>query len=88
MLDDCTIRIKRLQNGFTVTITDPAIVKSNDTRSSKSGECAPYKNPDVTYTFPDQEGAIEFIKENIGKAFPASEFDSTFDKAVKETKSK
>lgn len=87
MLNDCTIRIKRLQNGFTVSITDPEIVKANDKRSSaKGGDCAPWRDPEVTYTFPDQDAAVEFIRENIGKAFPPDEFNSTFDKAVKESK--
>jgi hypothetical protein len=83
MLSDCSIRISRLQNGYTVSITDPKIVKANDERP-KNGECAPWRDPNVTYTFSDVNKAVEFIKENVEKAFPADEFSSTFDKAAKD----
>jgi hypothetical protein len=84
MLSDCSIRISRLQNGYTVSITDPKIVKANDARDSKSDCCAPWRDPNVTYTFPDVNKAVEFIKENVEKAFPEDEFSSTFDQAAKE----
>ena len=86
MLSDCTIRIRRLQNGFTVGITDPAIVKANDERKTSNGECAPWRDSEVTYTFETSEEAVSFISENISKAFPQDEFSSTFDKAAKDTK--
>lgn len=85
MLNDCTVRIRRLQNGWTVSMTDPAIVKQNDMRSdAKDGCCAvAWKDPDVTYTFADAGKAMDFIRENIEKAFPVDEYTSTFDKAAK-----
>lgn len=83
MLSDCTIRINRLQNGWTVSITDPKIVEENDKRDSKGG-CSTWRDPSVTYTFDDINKGIDFIKENIEKAFPKDEFSSTFDKAAKE----
>lgn len=84
MLGDCNIRISRLQNGYTVSITDPKIVKANDERDSKDGCCSPWRDPNVTYTFSTIDQAIDFIKENVDKAFPEDEFSSTFDKAAKE----
>jgi hypothetical protein len=85
MLTDCNIRINRAQNGYSVSITDPEIVKANDARDSKSDGCAPWRSPDVTYVFATVEKAVDFIKENIEKAFPKDEFSSTFDKAAKES---
>ncbi len=92
---DCDIRIQRHQNGFTVRITDPAIVKANRERdkqrsSKSSGECCPsteWRDPQVSYAFTTRDEVSTFIKENIDKALPVDEFSSSFDAAVKETTS-
>lgn len=83
---DCNIRIGRTQNGFLVTITDPAIVKQNQERNntSKGDCCAPWQDPDVKYSFETKEAVATFISENIDKALPVDEYSSTFDKAAKE----
>jgi hypothetical protein len=85
MYNDCTIRIERLQNGFTVRVTDPKIVKQNDERN-KGGDscCAPWQDPEVKYAFTTKEEVIAFITENLDKALPVDEYSSTFDKAVKD----
>jgi hypothetical protein len=88
---DCDIRIQKQQNGYTVRITDPAIVKANRERdkTGKSDSCCPsseWRDPQVSYAFSKREEVIDFIVENIDKALPIDEFKSTFDKAVKETK--
>lgn len=80
MLGDCTIRINRAQNGYTISMTDPKIVAEND--KSKG----PWKDPNVTFICDDIDKGLQFIKENLDKAFPENEFDSTFDKAAKDLK--
>lgn len=87
MYGDCTIRIERTQNGFLVSMTDPEIVKKNDTRNTKDGCCAPWQDPNVKYSFEDKAGVITFITENIDKALPVDEYSSVFDKAAKDSKS-
>lgn len=84
---DCDIRIQRHQNGYTVRITDPAIVKANRERdkAAKGETCAPWRDSQVSYAFTTREEVSSFIKANIDKALPVDEFSSTFDKAAKET---
>lgn len=91
---DCDIRIQKHQNGYTVRITDPAIVAANKKRDeanrrSSKGECAPcepWRDPQVSYAFSNRDEVTAFIKANIDKALPVDEFSSTFDKAVKDSK--
>lgn len=83
MYSDCNIRIERLQNGYTVRITDPEIVKKNNKRNeSKDGCCTPWQDPQVTYTFDTKDKVAKFVIENIDKALPEDEYSSTFDKAA------
>lgn len=84
MYGDCNISIERTQNGFLVRITDPKIVKQNQTRDKSSDCCAPWQDPQVKYSFEDEKGVIKFITDNIDKALPVDEYSSTFDKAAKE----
>lgn len=92
MYNDCTIRIERLQNGYTVRVTDPKIIKKNEERRNKSSsadgccEVAPWQDPEVKYAFSKKEEVITFITENLDKVLPVDEYSSTFDKAVKENK--
>jgi hypothetical protein len=91
---DCDIRIQRHQNGYTVRITDPAIVKANKARDEErrkarngGGDCCPsseWRDPQVSYAFTTREEVSQFIKDNIDKALPVDEFSSSFDKAVKD----
>ena len=86
-MHDCNIRIERLQNGYTVRMTDPEIQKKNDERNSKTegcSPCAPWEDPEAKYAFSTKEEVITFITENIDKALPVDAFSSTFDKAAKE----
>jgi hypothetical protein len=89
---DCDIRIQRHQNGFTVRITDPKIVKANrerDKARSAKSDCCPateWRDPQVSYAFTTREEVSQFIKDNIDKALPVDEFSSSFDQAVKDTK--
>lgn len=80
MLGDCTIRINRAQNGFTISMTDPKIVAENDKPKSN------WRDPNVTFICSDLQKGLDFIRENIEKVFPETEYDTTFDKAAKELK--
>jgi hypothetical protein len=85
----CDISIQKHQNGYTVRITDPALVKSNrERKDSKSDGCcvSEWKDPQVSYAFTTRDEVTDFIKNNIDKALPVDEYSSTFDKAVKEAK--
>lgn len=83
---DCIIRIERLQNGYTLRVTDPAIKKANRERDmrAKAGTCAPWQDPEVSYAFTNSKDILEFLTTNIDKVLPKDEFSSTFDQAVKE----
>jgi hypothetical protein len=87
MYDDCNIRIKRLQNGYNVSMTDPEIVKQNKARDKGGDGCCStgWQDPDVSYAFSEKQEVIDFISKNIDKALPDDEFSSSFDKAAKET---
>lgn len=81
MSNDCTIRINRLANGYTVQMTDPKIVAENNKRDSKTGY-TPYRNPDVSFAFDDTKQVVKFISENLDKALPMDEYDTSFKKAL------
>jgi len=72
--------IERIRNGFEVTVTDPKIVKQNNTRD-KNGY-APYKDPQVEYGFKNVKEVLTFLEANLEKALPAESYSSTFDSAV------
>lgn len=86
-MHDYDINIKRMQNGYTVRITDPAIVKANAERDKAAkGDCVPWRDSQVSYAFTTSAEVLEFLKNNIDKAMPDDEFSSTFDAAVKDSK--
>ena len=87
-VETCTIWIKRLQNGYTLRITDPEIVKQNKARTNtKDGCCAPgWKDPEVEYAFDGADQLVEFLEANLEKALPVDDYTASFDAAVKESK--
>ena len=72
--------IERMQNGFEVTVTDPKIVKANNTKD-KNGY-TPYKDPQVEYGFKSVKEVLTFLEANLEKALPKDSFGNTFDAAV------
>lgn len=72
--------IERMRNGFEVTVTDPKIVKQNNTKD-KNGY-TPYKDPQVEYGFKNVKEVLTFLEENLEKALPADTYGGTFDSAV------
>lgn len=84
MYGDTIIRIRKLQNGFTVSMNDPAIVKKNRERDTSGKTPSVYRDPEVTYTFKDAAAVAKFVGENIDKVIPEDDFSSSFDKAAQE----
>lgn len=89
-MGETIIRVEKLQNGYSVSLDDPKIVKANRARdtSGKSNVSTPWRDPRVTYAFKDGAAAAKFIAENIDKIVPDSDdFDCSFDKAAMEADS-
>lgn len=76
------VRIDRFDNGFTVEIKDPAIVKYNalpyDEKKSR-----PYREPWKSYVFTTADEVIVFLKANLKKAIAdrkeKDDFGTAFD---------
>lgn len=89
MMDgECFLKISRFDNGFTVEIKDPAIVKYNNARdNSKSGPGVPYKeykDPWKSFVFKTDKEVSAFLAKNLNKAIvkaKATDFESSFDTA-------
>jgi hypothetical protein len=81
------IRIERLENGFTVEMDDPAIVKANNKRDNSKGPYIPYRDPSRKFTFQDKKAVMAFITKNIDKIIPEpkDDFTSSFNIASKES---
>lgn len=77
MSDSCC-RIERHANGFTVSMRDPEIEKRNN--KGKGG----WRDPWRSFVFTDIKKLTEFLTENLEKALPADEFDTSYAKALKE----
>lgn len=79
-MSDFRVCIERMQNGYEVSLSDPKIVKANNTRD-KNGY-TPYRDPTVEYAFKTVDEVLSFLKENLDKALPKDGFSSAFDAAV------
>ena len=83
---DASIRIERMTNGFTVRMTDPAIVKANNKRDSSNGKgpYIPYRSPEREFVFTTEAEVLAFIKKNLKKVMPSGgdEFETSFDLAA------
>jgi hypothetical protein len=79
-----SIRIERDRNKYNVSATDPAIQKANEARDAKSGNCAPWQDPSVEYSFDTKEQVMTFLDKAIDIALPVDEYTSAFDKLAKE----
>lgn len=82
------IRIERLENGFTVEMDDPAIIKKNRERdnASSKGPYQPWVDPSRKFAFKDEKAVIAFITKNVKKIVPETktDFASSFDLAAKD----
>ena len=82
------IRIEPLENGWTVEMDDPAIVKSNQKNSGPSSgdKYVPWRDPSRKFTFQDKKGVITFITKNLEKCIPEKkdDFETSFNMAAME----
>lgn len=81
---DC-VRIERLENGYTVSLDDPAIVKANRAPSVKTAtgyKSTPYRDPRKEYAFKTVEEVMAFLGKNLDKALVCNEYESSFDDAI------
>jgi len=86
-MSSCTIRIERLANGYTVRMTDPTIVEKNKKREGARKPDAPYppwQDPEVTLAFETPKAVLQFLRDNLEKALPTDEYETSFTKALKE----
>jgi hypothetical protein len=75
--------IERVENGFEVCVTDPAICKANAKPNAR------YQDPEKEYVFPTLEKALKWIKANADTLCAMPEDDkSSFTAAWNEAKIK
>ena len=87
MMDGEIVRIERAKNGFTVEMRDPKIDEQNrKRRNGKDDEEVDieHRSPFVSYVFESVEAVLAFLGENLEKAMPLDEFETSFKEAVKE----
>lgn len=83
-MDSYVCRIERLNNGYEVELTDPAIVAANKKRDNSKGPYTPWRDPKVGYVFKTVKEVTDFLSKNLDKALPLDEYGSSFDDAVAE----
>jgi len=74
----CIVRIERMANGYEVEITDPEIVKANESSKDK------WRDPNVSYAFKTPREVVTFLSRNLEKALPLDDYTTSFDKAANE----
>jgi len=83
-MDGDIVRIERAKNGFTVEMRDPKIDEQNR-KGENEGGSTEYRSPFVSYVFESTEAVLEFLGENLEKAMPLDEFETSFEEASKES---
>lgn len=76
-MSQTVVKIERAMNGFEVEMCDPAIKSAN----SIDG---PYRDPYVSYVFKTSAEVLAFLEENLDKAVPMDEYETTFNEAAME----
>ena len=85
-MDNCILKIEKLENGYEVEIVDPDIREANS-KPSKSGKYVPYEDPWKGFAFTDVDSMLKFIKEKIPALHPLDEdeeYSEAFATSVKE----
>jgi len=67
MGSECCVRIERFDNGYTVEIKDPAIVKENNKPYDEKKKVN-YRDPWKTYVFKTDKEVVAFLKSNLSRA--------------------
>lgn len=84
-MNDCTLRIEKLENGYEVEIRDPKISAEND-KPSKKGEIKPWKDPWKSYAFSTDKEVIAFVTRHLASLPKSSQddFNDAAEEAFKE----
>ena len=67
MGSECCVRIEAFDNGYTVEIKDPAIVKENN-KPYDSKKTVNYRDPWKTFVFKTEKEVTTFLSANLKKA--------------------
>ena len=84
-MDNCILRIEKLENGYEVEIVDDTVREANR-NPQKNGKYLPYQDPWKGYAFTDMKSMLKFLETKIPELHPLdeeSEYDDAFDNAVK-----
>ncbi len=76
-MGDYSCKIERMANGYEVEISDPKIVERN-----RDPKVAGWRDPKVCYGFKTVDEVLTFLKNNLDKALPAEDYETTFNVAV------
>ena len=78
-MSECVLRVEKLENGYTVEVCDPALVRSN--KNSK----VPYKSPWKEYAFKTVKEVSTFVTKVLPTLDPeATDMGAAFEKACEE----
>lgn len=82
MYGDKCVKIERLENGYEISLPDPAIVKRNNSRNMNRP--VPYEDPMKEYAFKTIDEVMTFLKANLDKALSVDEYTTAFNAAMDE----
>lgn len=80
-MDRPIVKIERAKNGYEVEMCDPKIKEKNE---SQKGVGSEYRDPYVSFVFKTVDEVMAFLEENLEKAVPMDDFETSFNEAVKE----
>ena len=86
MYGEGKIQIKKLTNGYALYFRDPEIVKANRERDSMSKPGKPYREPEREMAFKTSKELTEFLAKNLDKMCAEDDFETSFTKALTESK--
>jgi hypothetical protein len=76
-MGDDIVRIEKLNNGYEVEIRDQK-------QAAKNEKPGAYRDPWCSYAFKTTAEVCKFLEQNLDKAVPPDNFNSSFDAAVAE----
>lgn len=82
MYGEKCVKIERLENGYEISLPDPAVIKRNNSRDMNKP--MPYEDPMKEYAFKTIEEVMVFLKANLDKALSVDEYATAFETAMKE----
>lgn len=79
-MSEFDICIERTVSGYELRLRDPEIVKAN--KKTDKPPTYSYKDPYREFVLKDKAALLKFLEDNIEKALPKDDFESSFDTAV------